>query len=230
MPDALNSLYGKGHVNATRTRECVAMPGVREQRVLTSQPIIDGLLQFWPQGIAYDAAGAPGSLVGAAASTEKRGLIDPWPDRTYCNPPYGISLRDPMNEAEPWAREQVIRAEQREHVANCKAEGLKAAALRFPKDSGLPIPKAGLADWLQMQLTMSLGESIMLVPNRTHRKWLRAWRQRCAALIELDPVTFVGFPQAFPAPLVLGLYTGNPTASARRNAFWAAFADLGDPA
>ena len=66
-------------------------------------------------------------------------------------------------------------------------------------------------------------ESIMLCPNRSHRKW---WRKHLLlsadAICYLDPVKFVGYPQSFPAPLVLA-YRGN-----RPEEFAAAFAHLGD--
>lgn len=237
--NALNSLYGEGHaqatLNKTRARECVAMPGVRNQVILTSQPIIDGLLEFWPKGIAYDAAGAPNSLVGAKVSTELRGLLDPWPDRTYCNCPYGKSLEDPAKDGELWAHEQTIREAHREINRERKERDEKPLPLRFPKDSGMPVPTVGLDNWLQMQLTQSLGESIMLVPNRTHRPWLRRWRQKISALIELNPITFVGFPQAYPAPLVLGLFISPYNYVAQKQPsrvedFHKAFAHVGDPA
>jgi hypothetical protein len=201
------------------------MPGVRDQVVYTPQSVVDGLLKFWPGGVAYDAAGADGSLVAATKTTEHRGLIDPWPDRTYCNPPYGASLFDPANEFETAAAEVRIRNA-------AKAAGKKS--VKWPK--GMPIKKAGLKDWLSFQLDMSEGESIMLVPNRTHRKWLRAWRREVHALVELDPLTFRGHKQAFPAPLVLGLVRVGPYVTEvskvfhRIQAFYRAFAHLGDPA
>lgn len=238
-PDALSSLYGKGHaqatLNTTRTRECVAMPGVRNQVILTARTIIDGLRIFWPKGIAYDPAGAPGSFVGAARSTETRGLIDMWPPRTYCNPAYGTSLFDPENQMEAYLEECQLRDDYRDINSSRKEKELKPLPIPWPK--GLPIkPKAGLKDWLEMQLTKSEGESIMLVPNRTNRKWFRAWRRKVTALVELDPLTFHGFPQSFPAPLVLGFMLRLPKEQwvaspvhTRVLDFFKAFKHVGDP-
>ena len=185
------------------------MPGTRNQVVLTPQCIVDGLVQLFGR-IEYDAAGAEGSIVPARRMTTSRGLLDPWPDKTYCNPPYGKSLRDPDNQLELLIEETRIR------------EAAKAAGKppRFP--DGLPVPKCSLKDWLKMQLAG--GESVMLVPNRTHRKWLRKWRRAVDGLVELDPLKFHGWKQAFPAPLVLGYKGPEP------GRFWAAFSHVGDKA
>ncbi len=213
--NALNSLYGEGHAQATDEGK-----GIRNQEILTPQCIVDGLLKFWPEGIEYEAAETVPSIVPYRDGTSTHGLIDPWPHGTYCNPPYGTSLFDPLTEALLWAKEKLIRDEAKKYHVTPK----------FP--SGLPLKKAGLKDWLKMQLTKSEGESIMLVPNRTHRKWLRDWRRQVTALVELDPLTFHGFPQSFPAPLVLGLRViGRDTykTAARIGKFHEAFAHVGDP-
>lgn len=188
--------------------------GPREQTVLTPQCIADRLLELWPQGVAYDPCWAPGTLVESLAHTSTRGLLDPWPDRTYCNPPYGSCYVAPADDAE------LIEAERLERAA-AKAEGRKVR-----KPEGGWAPKANLEDWLGKQLHYWFAygrDSVMLVPNRTHRRWFRHWRNDVTAVIELDPLTFVGFKAAFPAPLVLG-YCGY---DAQR--FLRAFGDLGDP-
>ena len=207
-------------------RGCVACPGVRDQVVLTPLVIVERLRRLWPEGIAYDAASAPGthtrkgvwidSVVNADAFSRTRGLLDPWPHRTYCNPPYGTSLFDPENQMEDYLRELAIRAVVKEENDRRKKEGIKTKATpKFPE--GLPIPKAGLAHWLLHQLEQSEGESVMLVPNRTHRDWFRAWRHEINGLFELNPLQFLGYPSAYPAPLVLG-YRGDDT-----ERFWWAF-------
>lgn len=209
--NALLSLYGDGHIRAKQVRECVAMPGVRNQVVLTPHKLIACLHAFWPGGPAYDPCAADGSLVGAAESTATRGLIDPWPEDTYANPPYGVSLRDPKNELEAYLEELRIREEH-------KASGSKKA-IKWPP--GLPVPKAGLKDWLEMHADS--WESILLCPNRSHRKWLRKWLRECSAVIGLDPLAFHNEKAAAPFPLVLG-YRGD-----RVEEFVEAFAPLGDP-
>lgn len=93
-PNATKSLHGEGHANATRTRECVAMPGLREQEILTPPSIIRALKALWPNGIALDPCcptwcnptGAARSYSGGEVDD---GLREPWEDRTYANPPYG---------------------------------------------------------------------------------------------------------------------------------------------
>lgn len=229
-----SSLYGEGHLNATRTRECVAMPGVRDQRVQTPDCIIQALWDLWENGIAYDPAHCEGSLVNADACTSTRGLIDPWPDFTYCNPPYGQSLFDPENEMETHLAELEIRNKRKAVRDHNKAHPNDKRPM--PKFApGMPIKKAGLKDWLQMQTDLSLPrrEIVMLVPNRTNRPWFRKWRRYCDGLVELNPLAFRKFngktgkweqqKSAFPAPLVLG-YTGVAVGRFHR-----AFSHLGDP-
>ncbi len=209
--NALVSLYGDGHIRAKQVRECVAMPGVRNQVIRTPAHAVACLHRFWPGGPAYDPCHAEGSLVGAAESTSTRGLLDVWPEKTYCNPPFGTSLRDPANELEAYLEELRIREEH-------KASGSKAP-IKWP--AGLPVPKAGLKDWLEMHLDS--WESILLCPNRSHRKWLRKWLRSCSCVIGLDPLAFEGEKSAAPFPLVLG-YMGDRVVD-----FVACFAPLGDP-
>lgn len=224
--NALKSLYGTGHADAAEKGK-----GIRNQVVLTPTNIIEGLEKFWPEGILYDAASDLACHIACEDGTGTRGLIDPWPDRSYCNPPYGTSLFDPVSELDAFIHECQIRKDHRETSERWKARDLKPPPLVFPE--GLPIkPKAGLKDWLKMQITKSEGESIMLVPNRTHRKWFRDWRRQVTALVELDPVTFHRWSSSCPFPLVLGLRViGRDTnkTAARIGKFHEAFAHVGDP-
>lgn len=89
-PDALTSLIGQGD---------------REQTVFSPQRVLDVPQELWGR-IAYDPChGHPGvavnrrkgkpdhvvevaSLVNAVKHTDCLGLIMPWPDHTYGNPPY----------------------------------------------------------------------------------------------------------------------------------------------
>lgn len=212
--NALKSLYGDGHVRATQrtqVREALVMQGIRNQRVLTPQCVVDGLRAFWPEGVAFDPCGAPGSLVGAAASTELDGLRVDWPHRTFANPPYGASLADPRTEAPLFAREVELRAAAKAaEIERAKAEDRKPRSVTPKWPEGLPVKKAGLWTWLEHSVERSLGETIVLAPARSHRKWFREWKRRLAAVIELDPLKFHGHAKAFPAPLVLGLVIGRP--------------------
>lgn len=72
-------------------------------------------------------------------------------------------------------------------------------------------PYNDLKKWLAYGLTQPR-EQIWLVPVRTHRTWWRAWRDQLDARFELDPLKFVGYDQAFPAPLLLG-YMGSNTSA-----------------
>lgn len=231
MTNALNSLYGDGHANATRTRECVAMPGVREQVVLTPRPIVIGLESFWNGGVEYDPCHAPGSLICARRYTRTRGLIDPWPDKTYGNPPYGKSLPDPKKQAWPWIAEQVVRERQKqakERNKLRKSGDLPGKAERIPRfPDGLPTKTVLLDAWMNHQLEYSEGESLLLVPVRTHRKWMRSWLHRVDDALFLDPLAFHGEKQSAPFPLVLG-YVSRYT-NPRIDKFREAFAHVGEP-
>lgn len=202
------------------------MPGARDQVVRTPRSVVDGLLALWPEGVAYDPCGAEGSLVGAERSTSTRGLLDPWPDRTYANPPYGESLRDPGREVPLVEAELALKAAEAERAT---AEGRRPKSIRTVAPGAI-VPRCGLWTWLDHQIAQSEGESVMLVPNRTNRRWLRAWRARVAGLVELDPLIFLGHKQAFPAPLVIGFVCQDgPNRAERVAAFHAAFNHLGDP-
>ena len=94
-PTATKSLHGEGHANATRVRECVAMPGFRKQEILTPPSILSAVAQVWPEGIELDPCSpVGGSLVEArlrytGATLDDDGLRQPWADRTFANVPFG---------------------------------------------------------------------------------------------------------------------------------------------
>lgn len=75
---AMKSLHGRGHWNKVRTRECVAMPGLREQSIETPDHVWERLRRLWGEE-PWD----PCPIGGTG------GLDQDWPERTYCNPPYG---------------------------------------------------------------------------------------------------------------------------------------------
>lgn len=92
--NALNSLWGSGNAEAlakVRTRDCVAMPGLREQTIRTPAIVVAGISKVWPEGIALDPCSCEGSLVNAARVVRLPacGLEETWVDFTYVNPPYG---------------------------------------------------------------------------------------------------------------------------------------------
>lgn len=164
---ALHSLYGRGNIVRALTGT-----GARPQEILTPQPVVNALATLWPEGVALDLCGAPGSLVRAertyyvpgtldgkrtkyvAGAGHLDGLILPWASRTYVNPPF--------EQLEAWL----------------------AKAATEPK------------------------EQVILAPVRTHRKWFRRAMVRSDAVVWLDAsFKFVGYEQAFPAPLCV-LYRG----------------------
>lgn len=212
------------------------MPGARDQRVQTPKRAVDCLYRLWKR-VAYDPAHCEGSIVGAEEYTDTRGLLDPWPDFTYCNPPYGESLFDPENEMDTYVTELDIRAERKRVREYNKAnpDDKLDMPMWLP---GMPIKKASLKDWLEMHIYSAdfefpRREIVMLVPNRTNRSWFRAWRKACDGLVELNPLAFRKFntktgeweeqKSAYPAPLVVG-YTGLNV-----DRFHFAFSTLGDP-
>ena len=158
-PKPLASLYGKGHVDATRTRECVAMPGLRKQEILTPATILDPVVALWGE-IELDPCADLAKHVQAKRHLHSEGLATPWADGTFVNPPYG-TLKD-------WL----------------------AHALAQVEDGPLEI--------------------IMLIPVRPHRKWWRAAARETSAIVYLDPVKFVGYSSAFPAPLCLFYFGSYP--------------------
>lgn len=206
MADALNSLYGAGHAEASKTftRECVAMPGVREQTVLTPEKVNAPLREMYPGGW-YDPCPPHGT----------RGLIDPWTGPAYCNPPYGTCLRDPERDLATYTKEQAVREEQKAaHKLQNKRKTLKLKPFS--------VPTASLEDWLRKSVLSNI-EVVVLVPNRSHRKWMRTWKRQQDAIIEMDPLKFEGEKQAAPFPLVLG-YRGPRVLD-----FVRIFRHLGDP-
>ena len=136
-----------------------AFYGARErpQEILTPQYIIDKL----PWVPECDPCSCEGSLVPATVRYfgpphDPGGLVLPWVDRTFFNPPY--------------------------------------------KDLKL---------WLARAVEQDTVWSIGLVPVRTHRKWFREALNACTDLELLNPLKFVGYEQAFPAPLCLMSFGGS---------------------
>lgn len=88
------------------------------------------------------------------------GLVDPWVDRTYCNPPFA-ELKRWLHTIQHWA----------------KAPDKRIAAL---------------------------------APARTHRKWYRE-AIGGITIVELNPLKFQGYDQAFPVPLHLLCFNFTPS-------------------
>lgn len=233
MTNALKSLYGAGHVaasendhtaevNKRRARDCVAMPGVRNQVVYTPECILAPLRAFWPDGIAYDPCHGPDSIVGAQRATSTRGLLDPWPHRTYANPPFGTSLRDPAVDGAAFAEEQRIRKSVREAYNRAPKKSEWPAGLPLKKDR----QKVNLEAWCRHHIEQGEGERVMLVPNRSNREWLDEWRHCCTMLVDFRPFKFGGQRDAVPFPMVIGLVGAT---DARAMEFAKLYKHLGTP-
>lgn len=95
---ALRAYYGASdrQAQANTVKACIGAGSDRPQQILTPRPILDVIERLWPEGIALDPCGAPGSLVQARAEFGPHveapelhdGLALPWVDRTYLNPPF----------------------------------------------------------------------------------------------------------------------------------------------
>lgn len=119
--DGLSSLWGRDAVNAKRTRECVAMPGLRKQEILTPADILDPVRAFFGGVIRFDPCGSRQQTIAEQTYyIEDDGLSVTWPDDTFANPPYA-KLKDwlehlrehagrtcflgPVRSQRPWWRE-----------------------------------------------------------------------------------------------------------------------------
>ncbi len=108
-PNATKSLHGEGHANATRTRECVAMPGLREQEILTPPSILSAVRAVWPEGIALDPCcptwcNPTGAACVLTGGEKHDGLRESWEERTFANVPFG--------ELEAWLGKATREAER----------------------------------------------------------------------------------------------------------------------
>jgi hypothetical protein len=75
-------------------------------------------------------------------------------------------------------------------------------AWEWPHGTYINPPYKDLKAWMAKAHTCGV-EHIMLAPVRPHRKWWREYAEGCNRVCFLDPVTFVGYNQPFPAPLAL---------------------------
>jgi hypothetical protein len=229
--DGFKSLWGQGNADTVvvaqdpgrinKARDAFCMPGEREQRIYTPEWILEKVREVFGGEIDYDPAGCPENRTKAKRSTFTRGLIDRWPGHTFCNPPWGKSLFDPENEMEPYLEELRIRQAWK--------DAGKKGQPKFPP--GLPLKKAGLKDWLAMQDTCR-GTSVMLVPLRSQRSWLRTWWHQQNVVIGLDGVKFGEAEAHYPGPVVISLrhkHKDGPDRFAFNDMFVRLFSGHGDP-
>ncbi|TXH14809.1 MAG: hypothetical protein E6R03_08490 [Hyphomicrobiaceae bacterium] len=214
MKNALDSLYNGG------------LTGQRIQTVLTPQAILEPLRTVFGGPIGMDPVWAPGSLTEPLVKVEL-----PWDvlwarveelagDLAYPN----IITSDP---GAPEKAIQLLRSEIRTKEAGPLAVALAKlvkAQIRAEYGSlsghmadwpdrtycnppfGNQGPEVLLADFKDFcaKYAKTQTEVALLSPARSHRKW---WRKNVmmasTAVVYLNPLRFEGFPQTFPAPLVL---------------------------
>jgi len=123
--------------------------------------------------------------------------------------PEGIAL-DPCAETGQGA----YNVPAAQHITGETTSGLER---RWPYRTYVNPPFGKLRPWLEKAATCD--EVMVLCPVRTHRKWFRL--DQFHAVCFLNPLSFVGFKQAFPAPLCL-MYRGSYPALFART-----FHDLG---
>jgi len=129
----------------------------RQQEILTPEVIADFAREVFGGQIAFDPCPASdlSGFVRPQGWSHGDGLLDPWPNGTFCNPPY-------------------------KYLKKWLAKALMEASL--------------------------YRSSIVLAPARSHRTWWRTARdaaKQVGFVLELNPVTFVGYTQVFPVPMVL---------------------------
>lgn len=74
-------------------------------------------------------------------------------------------------------------------------------------------PFAELQAWLNKANASALpprDRVVVLAPVRSHRSWWRRAAHAARAVVELDPVAFVGYDDVFPAPLCLMVWGSSP--------------------
>jgi hypothetical protein len=183
----MKALYdARGHDSETRrknTAKSLISPGERPQEIHTPRCILTAIRGMWPS-IALDPCGSPDSIVYA--------------DTTYCISPSIVRA--------PSGKVKILYIPGTPN----EIDGLAAPWMDYTYCNP---PFQLLRVWLAKALDEAFSggkEILMLVPARTNRKWFRAATRTCSSICELDPVTFEGFGQSFPAPLWM-LYWGTLT-------------------
>lgn len=191
--NALASLYGAGEAKRRATASAHIGPGRRSQEIYTPPCVIEAVLKVWPY-IQLDPCTGPGSIV---------------PARHTCY----VSPKAVVNEAT--GRVKV-------HYEADVSE-IDGKLVPWPDYTYVNPPFALLQQWLRKaQNEGETSEVMLLCPNRTSRKWFRAAAKSASAVAELNPLKFLHYKQAFPAPLCVMYWGQNP------NLFAHAFESLGE--
>lgn len=179
-PDALRSFYGRADATGATARE---------QVVLTPLSVLERL-PWWSEGVALDPCWAPGALTAAET-------------RYYVPPRVREAKRRRKNKET--GKYELVTVEETYFAAG--PGDLDGLALPWLDRTFCNPVYAELEAWLESAVREHLREPenriTLLVPVRTHRRWFRAALEHARDVDMLDPVTFVGHTQSFPAPLWL---------------------------
>ncbi len=161
--------------------------GKREQTVFTPNAILNVPRALWGGRIAYDPCqGHPGHvLTSKGRALAKSGLLSPCWDQY---PELAVPVESQVN-AVSWT----------------DTRGLVDP---WPDHTFANSPYDKLVDWLAWSLEQP-SDHIMLAPIRPHRVWWREWARE-SEVVYLNPVTFVGHDQSFPAPVCLARRNPEP--------------------
>lgn len=189
----LKAFYGARESSRKNTVKSLVSPGERPQEIYTPQCIVDALHRVWPH-IALDPCSGPGSIVQALDT-------------------YHVPMR--------YRQTKSGKLRPYYEASGDEVDGLVADWVDYTYANP---PYRELQKWLKKaELEGERGlEIAMLAPTRGNRTWFRDACRRATSVIELDPLTFLGFKSAFPAPLCM-LYWG-----ASKSTFEFAFEALGD--
>lgn len=179
-PKPLRSFYGASdRQKHDNTVKSMACPGDRPQEIFTPRPLLNAIHKVWPR-IEFDPCGHPDSPI--VATRVLTGIQIPKLNRDG-----SVSYKKNGDPRLVWS-----------------GEGLDT---EWPDGTYSNPPFSDLEEWMVKAASGVKKEVMQLVPVRTHRKWWTAVASQCTAIAWLKPVTFVGFDQAFPAPLAM-LYFG----------------------
>ncbi len=139
---------------------------------------------------------------GVKKEREQETLTPDWLPATLIQG-WGSIILDPCAEAAP-------SIDAAHHYIWPERDGL---ALPWTDPTYANPPYKYLRAWLEKARDESVSgfRIALLAPVRTHRWWYRSVVRTCQAVIDLNPLTFKGYNQSFPAPLVLLCWNWTPT-------------------
>lgn len=181
-PAALKSLYGSGGTHAATVKSQIGAGSARVQQVHTPPEITDAVAEFFGGAVVLDPCASPEHDYGALESWY--GTQVPVTDRK--GSPRYTKGGDPILK---WIGPGRERPWEPGTYWNC--------------------PFVDLEEWIahaRAQLHVTYGEHVGLMPMRTHRVWFREYWDSCTRFCALNPVTFLGYDQAFPDRLMLSYH------------------------